>query len=123
MGDILEDIAAAGDNVYPYSIGVYANRGLVYEQLESAPKYIRRGNQIVNFSGMPVPPHHIRPGYMLIEDEPMLSEYLRSGDVNDTRYFLIDEVEFAAPKSLHFTRDRLDFVPLYEAGGEAAAAG
>lgn len=106
IGDILADIAAAGDGTSPFSIGVYANRELIYEPLAVTAKYIRRGNQVLNASGTPIPPHHVRPGYVLIDDQPMFSEYIRAGDIADAHFHLADEVEFSAPGTLKFSRER-----------------
>lgn len=98
---ILKTIATSGDaSANLWQMGVYANRKLDYMQFPASIAYRFRHGQLYNPAGGLYEPWLAQPGWMMLDDTPIVPGSI-SGNVNDDpRRALVEEVEYIAPNGL-----------------------
>lgn len=98
---IMKTIATSGDaSGNLWQLGVYNNRQMNYIQFPSALAYNFRHGQLYNIAGGLFEPWLAQPGWMQLEDAPIVPGSLTSNSNDDPRRALIEEVVYNAPDGL-----------------------
>lgn len=98
---ILKTVATAGDaSGNLWQMGVYADRKLNYIQFPSAISYRFRHGDLYNVAGGLYEPWLAQPGWMTLDDAPIVPGSISANANDDPRRALIEEVEYSAPNGL-----------------------
>jgi hypothetical protein len=110
LGDILKGIAGDGEvGGARWGIGVYAQRKLTYERIDSALRYKFQNGQIYDIHGGWVAPWLARPGWMLYQDLPAGGYALTAHAEHDPRWVFVEEWEMMPPDAAHGGKPWLQF--------------
>lgn len=98
---ILKTIATSGDaSGNLWQMGVYSERKLNYSQFSSALSYRFRRGQLYNIVGGLFEPWLAQPGWMQLDDAPIVPGSITANSNDDPRRALIEEVVYSAPNGL-----------------------
>ncbi len=98
---IFKTIATSGDaSGNLWQMGAYADRKLNYTQFPSALSYRFRNGNLYNVAGGLFEPWLAQPGWMQLDDAPIVPGSITLNANDDPRRALIEEVEYQAPNKI-----------------------
>lgn len=98
---ILKTLATAGDaSGNLWQMGSYADRKLNYTQFPSTLAYRFRNGNLYNVAGGIFEPWLAQPGWMKLDDAPIVPGSISANSNDDPRRAIIEEVEYSAPNGL-----------------------
>lgn len=98
---ICKTIATSGDaSGNLWQMGIYADRKLNYTLFPSAIAYRFRHGNLYNVAGGLFEPWLAQPGWMTLDDAPIVPGSISANANDDPRRALIEEVEYVAPDGL-----------------------
>lgn len=98
---ILKTLVNSGDaSGTLWSLGVYENRALTYTQFPTALAYRFRDGRLYNVAGGLMETWLARPGWMQLDDAPIVPGSISGNANDDPRRAIIEEVEYIAPDQI-----------------------
>lgn len=98
---IFKTIATSGDaSGNLWQMGVYANRKLDYTQFSSTVAYRFRHGNLYNPAGGLYEPWLAQPGWMMLDDAPIVPGSISNSANDNPRRALVEEVEYVAPNGI-----------------------
>lgn len=104
LWQILKTLATSGDaSGNLWQLGVYADRKLNYTQFSSEVAYRFRHGNLYNVAGGLFEPWLAQPGWMQLDDAPIVPGSISANAFDDPRRALIEEVVYIAPDQLQLS--------------------
>jgi hypothetical protein len=98
---VFKTLATSGDaSGNLWQLGVHDSRKLNYTQFSSAIAYRFRHGNLYNIAGGLFEPWLAQPGWMSLDDAPIVPGSISASANDDPRRALIEEVEYIAPNGL-----------------------
>lgn len=101
---IFKTIVTSGDaSGNLWQMGTYADRKLNYTQFPTAIAYRFRHGNLYNVAGGLFEPWLAQPGWMALDDAPIVPGSISANSNDDPRRALVEEVEYIAPDQLRLS--------------------